>query len=615
MPSVQQDIPTLTGLPCLELGVALFRTLAAAGVCQPAPQVSSLCLTATNFPALLPRPNTVVNAADIPGKGCSPKSICCLTPGSHKNSSYGNDGCEGIPRCGTNPTNKTACVAPPPPPPPPAFTDYTAIATAAWHNTFQNNTQYHTGCVPTWFKSDDDSVNARKVFVSMFAESALDAEGMHAFANVMINENLTALLQAHKKFGVPGFLDIQKAGVWAMPAVSSQNQNETGLTPGWRAALDKQLDAAMPHFATQALVGVFLGDETMCDGVSVANFTAVSDAVKARVGTSGLVASNECTDTFTTANTKDQYAGSVVGKLPASLDIVSVDTYAAANRPAHCSTVPAPPSWGSCSYRIDRDFNPETKGAPAGRCCCPASQPWCRSNEPATEANSTRAFYERFLMPHLLPHQKLFLIPGLFGVKWNCSDPAYVSRLFTLLRAHALSSQLQLLFTHCTALLQDCAKRFNESGQQQRWPYTANPALLVSPSVQEQEVGLVAKLDGYAQWMREDAQVMGLMNWHWDTYHFCCPKAPSADLYSWGVASMPSVQARLVEVSKEFGLKTTDDEAHIVYVSSPSEPSHLLHWRPKKSAATPTLPLEGGRCCGREHCPPKKWRRPIRWAP
>ena len=68
----------------------------------------------------------------------------------------------------------------------------------------------------------------------------------------------------------------------------------------------------------------------------------------------------------------------------------------------------------------------------------------------------------------------------------------------------------------------------------------------------------MAKLDGYAQWMREDPRVIGLMNWHWDTYHFCCPKAPSSDLYFWGVTSMPSVRARLVELSKEFGLKTDD---------------------------------------------------------
>jgi hypothetical protein len=52
------------------------------------------------------------------------------------------------------------------------------------------------------------------------------------------------------------------------------------------------------------------------------------------------------------------------------------------------------------------------------------------------------------------------------------------------------------------------------------------------------------------------------MNWHWDTYHFCCPKAPSSDLYFWGVTSMPSVQARLVELSKDFGLKTDDESGN-----------------------------------------------------
>jgi|EP01047_Picozoa_sp_COSAG01_P013982 hypothetical protein len=43
---------------------------------------------------------------------CKSGKICCLTPGSDKKSPYGNDGCEGIARCGTNPTNKTACSDP-----------------------------------------------------------------------------------------------------------------------------------------------------------------------------------------------------------------------------------------------------------------------------------------------------------------------------------------------------------------------------------------------------------------------------------------------------------------------------------------------------------------------
>ena len=85
----------------------------------------------------------------VPGKGCVSKKICCLTPGSQKNSSYGDDGCEGIRRCGTNPTNKTACVAPPPPPASLVFTDYTSIANAEWKNVFENNTEFHSGCVPS----------------------------------------------------------------------------------------------------------------------------------------------------------------------------------------------------------------------------------------------------------------------------------------------------------------------------------------------------------------------------------------------------------------------------------------------------------------------------------
>ena len=47
----------------------------------------------------------------------------------------------------------------------------------------------------------------------MFAESVLAAAEMAPFSNFFINGNLTALLDAHSVHRVPGFLDIQKAGV------------------------------------------------------------------------------------------------------------------------------------------------------------------------------------------------------------------------------------------------------------------------------------------------------------------------------------------------------------------------------------------------------------------
>ena len=74
--------------------------------------------------------------------GCASKKICCLTPGSQKNSTWGNDGCEGIGRCGTNPGNKTACEAAPGPA---SFTDYTSIANASWQNVFGDNSEFK-GC-------------------------------------------------------------------------------------------------------------------------------------------------------------------------------------------------------------------------------------------------------------------------------------------------------------------------------------------------------------------------------------------------------------------------------------------------------------------------------------
>ena len=58
----------------------------------------------------------------------------------------------------------------------------------------------------------DDGVmqrEERKVYISMFAEATLDAKNMHTFANLMINENITALLEAHSLYGVPGFIDVR----------------------------------------------------------------------------------------------------------------------------------------------------------------------------------------------------------------------------------------------------------------------------------------------------------------------------------------------------------------------------------------------------------------------
>ena len=79
---------------------------------------------------------------------CLGGRICCLTPGSTKVSKWGTHGCQGLPRCGSNPDNKTACT--PKVSHVPRFTDYfdmikSRVNSSDWDNTVERNVQF-TGC-------------------------------------------------------------------------------------------------------------------------------------------------------------------------------------------------------------------------------------------------------------------------------------------------------------------------------------------------------------------------------------------------------------------------------------------------------------------------------------
>jgi hypothetical protein len=91
---------------------------------------------------------------------CHSRSICCLTPGSEKKTKYGSHGCEGIARCGNNPTNKKPCKPPPPPPTPglpPGFSDFESTgAKTEWLNIFRNNSAFAVCPTALAVKHDDD---------------------------------------------------------------------------------------------------------------------------------------------------------------------------------------------------------------------------------------------------------------------------------------------------------------------------------------------------------------------------------------------------------------------------------------------------------------------------
>jgi hypothetical protein len=128
-----------------------------------------------------------------------------------------------------------------------------------------------------------------------------NASGQHAFANLGMSGSLDALVDAHTRYGMQGFLSIQHIGVWATPFEHNVGNNQTGLESGWVAALAKSLVEAKPHLQSKALAGIFLGDERSCGGIPFSNVTAVADAVKAFLkqhAPSALVYINECAGPF-----------------------------------------------------------------------------------------------------------------------------------------------------------------------------------------------------------------------------------------------------------------------------------------------------------------------------
>ena len=120
--------------------------------------------------------------------------------------------------------------------------------------------------------------------------------------------------------------------------------NLSGLFPGWEGRLNGWLDEAEPLLRVGKIAGVYLGDELMGLGVPFSNYSAVADIVAARlrsVGSQAWVYSNECGGPFQ----EPGYIWSIPELLPASVDSISVDTYAVGAARFHISRVAACPRW------------------------------------------------------------------------------------------------------------------------------------------------------------------------------------------------------------------------------------------------------------------------------
>ena len=86
--------------------------------------------------------------------------------------------------------------------------------------------------------------------------------------------SLPRLRDAYNKYNVPGLLSLDAAGVWDRKGIDSYTPDcylfhtcpvRTGLLPEWKANLTKMLDAAEPYQRDGSLLGIFLGDELLCE--------------------------------------------------------------------------------------------------------------------------------------------------------------------------------------------------------------------------------------------------------------------------------------------------------------------------------------------------------------
>ena len=271
--------------------------------------------------------------------------------------------------------------------------------------------------------------NAVAQHLTIFSMYDDDPSGQHGIVNIRLNVvpysgssaspggitfNFSSIDHGYSAYNMSSFVDLAANGfVWV---------DRTGLAAGWQRNIAATVQAARSRLLSGAVAGLFLGDEVVCGGVHVENLTAVAAYSKkqllaAGVG-HGLVYVNECKLSFN--NTHRPYG--IKGLLPAGLDLISFDAYQLSN----LSTF-APTPW------------------------------WLQ------EPRANRAFVAQELIPRMHPHQRLMVIPGLYG-----NDSATATE-------HAV-----------------------------------------------QDIRLVAKLEAYWEWIKEDNKIVGLNPYHWVCHAWCC---------------------------------------------------------------------------------------------
>lgn len=158
------------------------------------------------------------------------------------------------------------------------------------------------------------------------------------------------------------------------------------LVGNWSAVLAQECKRLRPLVANGTVTGVFVGDELVCHGVPLSNFSAVVSRLRAELGPFVVLYANECCGTVGSCDSKRRCWQ---GPIPSELDLISEDCYSAPCR------VPA--------------------GTPYG---CNASLPPAQRRDwwnVSWEIERVQMHYKSSIYPRLAAHQKVMIVPGTFG--------------------------------------------------------------------------------------------------------------------------------------------------------------------------------------------------------
>jgi hypothetical protein len=121
------------------------------------------------------------------------------------------------------------------------------------------------------------------------------------------------------------------------------------MADNWEAAVDAEAAQLKPLIENGTVVGIFVGDEMVCNGLPFHDFQKLVTKIRAAVGPSVKLWSNECCGTIT-GSTHYGWA-----HIPIELDIISTDCYSVPGKGIGNVPDGTPKHWNGSAVRVLSD--------------------------------------------------------------------------------------------------------------------------------------------------------------------------------------------------------------------------------------------------------------------